>query len=1037
MPGMCRSWEIRPQLVAIKVIEVQKIKESYVRKNLYREARILSQLRHPNIVRLFETLRAGTLYCLVTEYAAGGELLSYIRTQKDCRLSEQQAWPYVRQLISALCYLHERGVVHRDLKMENILLDEKKKNIKIVDFGLSNSFTAEEMLKTHCGSPEYAAPELFTTGKTYGPEIDIWSLGINMYALLVGKLPFTAPFNDERRRQMLLQQIQKGLCLQHDKEMAHLSPDCRSLLRQLIEPNPDYRLPMIEIEVHHWVTRSGACPFYPYQAPPRDRTLRTQVIEEVSGLMDLDPKEVEKKVHEYRSDELSAMFNMMVEAQKKEQGFYDLDHTVKKTPKYQEQIMKHTLRSQFSSRLQFRDPKHGAVRTLAQAIAHPQIVRPKKESPSQCPVTVTVQGGSPAHTQVTLQTGSTGNTQATPIYLGNGLGQMGQSDASKTDQQKIKKPNNLQVSGEMQLNKSPSPLRGSLKKRTNLRVQNPDFMETMHSSPLMSPKSSQSTPPTPRSAKSQVHFSMDVDQINVPNSKTNKASSVCSPSLKKMSNGHLHNAWQDSRDGQTGSGKGGDEHSHAREACKASGAIPKCSYFSHPVPFYTKPEKRPPGRPGFSHSPSLGRKRYTVPAPSSALSEKHSKEQLGPSQTNLPDDEKLKRAESANGNELTVKSNGKNEKISKNPATAIINTKGNPHQEIHREHSEEGEEQDIEAELAAAFEEQISLESDTVSNSFEDIETVEIDNIKGGMKTSSPNANESSKSTPRKSPTKYFGRKICMKPKPVLAIPIATAESLSEDSDSSHGGTSVTGKVKGVQKLFPSSRQSPQNKQKCSRAAVNSTPMATVFTYPGDLKSPVPDLPIRLEPHDEDTSPSSPLLGKKGSIERHASPNCKTKTPTGSRDQDKTESPGRRFFKLHNNHPVHNSKKQQNDIHECTQVASSPEMSSPCNESRGTKSQRLFFLRQYDKAKKQITWRQGLSHLLRRKNRSNNNTPPSNHMRQSQSESMQVAKPPSPKKPHPKWQPEHYQEMEARWTGAPSPSVTDKQSFEGSGYLTV
>ncbi|XP_059139078.1 uncharacterized protein LOC131927389, partial [Physella acuta] len=98
--------------VAIKIIDTRKLKEEYQKNNLQRESRILGQLRHPNIVRLYETLKATTLHCLVMEYASGGELQAFIKLQKDFRLSEERGRPYIRQLVSALHYLHERGVAH-------------------------------------------------------------------------------------------------------------------------------------------------------------------------------------------------------------------------------------------------------------------------------------------------------------------------------------------------------------------------------------------------------------------------------------------------------------------------------------------------------------------------------------------------------------------------------------------------------------------------------------------------------------------------------------------------------------------------------------------------------------------------------------------------------------------------------------------------------------------------------------------------------------------------------------------------------------
>ncbi|XP_018395817.1 PREDICTED: hormonally up-regulated neu tumor-associated kinase-like [Cyphomyrmex costatus] len=163
--------------VAIKIIDVEQGKKDYVMKNLTREAKVLSMLQHPSIVRLYETIRYGSVYYLVTELATGGDLCTHIKEQPAGKLDENTARLYARQLVAALKHMHSKGVVHRDLKMENIVLqDERKEQIKIVDFGLSNIYASDDPLRTHCGSPEYAAPELFVVGKRYGPEVDLWSL---------------------------------------------------------------------------------------------------------------------------------------------------------------------------------------------------------------------------------------------------------------------------------------------------------------------------------------------------------------------------------------------------------------------------------------------------------------------------------------------------------------------------------------------------------------------------------------------------------------------------------------------------------------------------------------------------------------------------------------------------------------------------------------------------------------------------------------------------------------------------------------------
>ena len=121
------------------------------------------------------------------EYANGGELFDYIVQKR--KLLDNEACKFFRQIISGIDYLHQIGVCHRDLKPENLLLDYNK-DIKIVDFGLSNIYAGGEMLKTPCGSPCYAAPEMIRGDKYNGLSIDIWSSGIILYAMLCGYLPF-------------------------------------------------------------------------------------------------------------------------------------------------------------------------------------------------------------------------------------------------------------------------------------------------------------------------------------------------------------------------------------------------------------------------------------------------------------------------------------------------------------------------------------------------------------------------------------------------------------------------------------------------------------------------------------------------------------------------------------------------------------------------------------------------------------------------------------------------------------------------------
>ncbi|GMP30635.1 hypothetical protein CsSME_00005210 [Camellia sinensis var. sinensis] len=173
--------------VAIKILNRRKIKNMDMEEKVRREIKILRLFMHPHIIRLYEVIETPTDIYVVMEYVKSGELFDYI-VEKG-RLQEDEARNFFQQIISGVEYCHRNMVVHRDLKPENLLLDSKC-NVKIADFGLSNIMRDGHFLKTSCGSPNYAAPEVIS-GKLYaGPEVDVWSCGVILYALLCGTLPF-------------------------------------------------------------------------------------------------------------------------------------------------------------------------------------------------------------------------------------------------------------------------------------------------------------------------------------------------------------------------------------------------------------------------------------------------------------------------------------------------------------------------------------------------------------------------------------------------------------------------------------------------------------------------------------------------------------------------------------------------------------------------------------------------------------------------------------------------------------------------------
>uniref|UniRef100_A0A7S1T1J8 non-specific serine/threonine protein kinase n=1 Tax=Tetraselmis chuii TaxID=63592 RepID=A0A7S1T1J8_9CHLO len=207
-----------------------------------REIKILRLFMHPHIVRLYEVIESSNDMYVITEYVKNGELFDYI-VEKG-RLLEDDARRFFQQIVSGVEYCHRNMVVHRDLKPENILLDAKM-HVKIADFGLSNVMRDGRFLKTSCGSPNYAAPEVIS-GKLYaGPEVDVWSCGVILYALLCGSLPF-----DDENIPNLFKKIKGGIF----HIPTHLSPGARDIIPRMLLVDPLKRITIAEIRQHPWYT---------------------------------------------------------------------------------------------------------------------------------------------------------------------------------------------------------------------------------------------------------------------------------------------------------------------------------------------------------------------------------------------------------------------------------------------------------------------------------------------------------------------------------------------------------------------------------------------------------------------------------------------------------------------------------------------------------------------------------------------------------------------------------------------------------------
>ncbi|XP_034663511.1 serine-rich adhesin for platelets isoform X5 [Drosophila subobscura] len=231
------------QEVAIKTIKKCKIEAEADLVRIRREVQIMSSVQHPNIIHIYEVFENREKMVLVMEFAAGGELYDYLSERKV--LNEEEARRIFRQVATAVYYCHKHKICHRDLKLENILLDEKG-NAKIADFGLSNVFDAGRLLGTFCGSPLYASPEIVEGTPYQGPEVDCWSLGVLLYTLVYGSMPF-----DGSNFKRLVKQISQG-----DYYEPRKPSRASTLIRDMLTVCPRKRATIEQICSHWWVNEN-------------------------------------------------------------------------------------------------------------------------------------------------------------------------------------------------------------------------------------------------------------------------------------------------------------------------------------------------------------------------------------------------------------------------------------------------------------------------------------------------------------------------------------------------------------------------------------------------------------------------------------------------------------------------------------------------------------------------------------------------------------------------------------------------------------
>ncbi|KAM7268126.1 hypothetical protein ACFE04_010292 [Oxalis oulophora] len=226
--------------VAIKIIDKHMVMESNLKFQVQREIRTMKLLHHPNIVRIHEVIGTKTKIYIIMDYVSGGQLSDKMSYAK--KLDESEARKVFQQLIDAVDYCHNRGVYHRDLKPDNLLLDCKG-NIKVSDFGLSALRKHGDMLTTACGSPCYVAPELLANKGYDGAVADVWSCGVILFEMLAGYLPF-----DERNLVVLYKKIAAA----DYKFPSWFTESQQRLISRILEPSPKKRITIPEIIEDPW-----------------------------------------------------------------------------------------------------------------------------------------------------------------------------------------------------------------------------------------------------------------------------------------------------------------------------------------------------------------------------------------------------------------------------------------------------------------------------------------------------------------------------------------------------------------------------------------------------------------------------------------------------------------------------------------------------------------------------------------------------------------------------------------------------------------
>ena len=282
---------ITQKKVAIKILDKNKIESRDDLERIIREMQILTEMHNPFVIKVYKIYEDKNNFLIIMEYCEGGELFNYIVKKK--RLSEDESSYFFFQLINGIEYIHSKGIAHRDLKPENLLLS-KNKILKIIDFGLSNFYDGQKRLQTPCGSPCYASPEMVKGKKYDGFNIDIWAIGVILFAMLCGYLPFE---DDENDTDVLFNEIIRNK-IDYPYFLSKLSLD---MLQRILVSDPLQRITIDEIKNHDFYLKGERIFRMKFEELKEEQALQNK--EKEKELQKEKEKEKEKKEEEDKEKE--------------------------------------------------------------------------------------------------------------------------------------------------------------------------------------------------------------------------------------------------------------------------------------------------------------------------------------------------------------------------------------------------------------------------------------------------------------------------------------------------------------------------------------------------------------------------------------------------------------------------------------------------------------------------------------------------------------------------------------------------------------